>query len=126
MAASSWTYPTPRCRRPDTSRPPSDSCPTYDNVVLSHADRRRIVDDHRPPRLAAEQANVGSILVDGFVRANWRLIRDRDRTTIEIGVSEDLLGTDVDAIGAEGERLLDFLKPDDGPGDVLIRRLSTA
>ena len=118
---------------PDAPMPAPDTpapirfLPTYDNVVLSHADRRPVVDDdRRPPRLAAEQANVGSILVDGFVHANWRLIRDRDRTTMEIGVTEDLPGTDVDAIGAEGKRLLDFLTPADWPGDVRIRRLSTA
>ncbi len=118
----------PDAPMPDPDVPaPVRFLPTYDNVVLSHADRRRIIDEaDRLPPLAPAQANVGSILVDGFVRASWRSIRERDRTTIEIGVSLGLPGSDLHLIEVEGERLVDFLKPADGSGDLRIRRLSTA
>lgn len=113
---------------PDPDVPaPIRFLPTYDNVTLSHADRGRIIDEtRRHALLAGDQLNYGSILIDGFAQASWRLLRDRHVATIELGVPERLADHDLDAVGAEGDRLIAFLAPPESTRDVQIRRLSTA
>ena len=57
---------------PDTPAPPR-FLPDYDNVLLSHADRTRIIPDRRtvplPPGLGGSN---GTVLIDGFWRATGR------------------------------------------------------
>jgi hypothetical protein len=88
---------------PDTPAPPR-FLPEFDNALLSHADRSRVFGESRPtyPR----GTTVGSLLVDGFVRADWRLTG----STLTIDGFEPKRGRD--AIEAEGLRLLDFLVPE--------------
>lgn len=115
---------------PDPASPaPVRFLPVYDNVTLAHADRSRIVDDrHRKRLLTLDIISFGSILVDGFGRAIWRVERDRAKqaAVLDVALLEDLDGTDIDEIGSEAERLLAFLEPDASLRDVRIRRLSTA
>ena len=55
---------------PDADSPaPPRFLPEYDNVLLSHADRSRVV--RRSPGSAIE-GNVGTVLVDGFIAAIWK------------------------------------------------------
>jgi hypothetical protein len=114
--------------QPDPEMPaPVRFLPVYDNVVLAHADRSRIVaEDYRRVWLALDMINYGSILVDGFGRAIWRVAREGASVTLDIALFEDLHAPVLDAIGAEGERLLAFLEPLAEGREVRIRRLSTA
>ena len=116
--------------RPDADTPaPIRFLPVYDNVTLSHADRGRIVEEqHRRTVLKLDMISFGSILVDGFGRAIWRVERERsgNGVTLDIALLEKLGAADTDAIGAEGERLLAFLEPTRTSRDVRFRRLSTA
>jgi hypothetical protein len=85
---------------PDPEAPaPPRFLPEFDNVVLSHADRSRIV---------ARGAGAGyPLLVDGFYSASWRL----DGSTLTVtGVSPAAR----DEIEAEGRVLLRLLVPDAG------------
>ena len=68
----------PDAPRPDAETPaPVRFLPVYDNATLSHADRGRIIDErHRRAVLTLDMINFGSILVDGFARAIWRVARD--------------------------------------------------
>ena len=67
---------------PDTPAPPR-FLPTYDNLVLSHKDRSRIIGD--PSEWAVDGGQFdqiflrGSVLVDGFVHSGWRVDRDGDQ-----------------------------------------------
>jgi hypothetical protein len=46
------------------------------NVLLSHADRTRIVSDEDRRRFITRNgAGLGSVLVDGFVRGTWKIAR---------------------------------------------------
>ena len=73
--------------------------PRFDNLVVSHADRSRILGDIPPSRIVTKNAIVhATILVDGFVAGTWQL--DRGRVSLEPFVA---LFSDREA-GSEGTR----------------------
>jgi hypothetical protein len=88
---------------PDTPAPPR-FLPEYDNLLLSHADRSRVIPHGRavplPPGNGSTQ---GTVLIDGRWNGTWRITRDV--LTIESFIPL----TDEDAVGAEAARLLGFL-----------------
>lgn len=76
-------YDLPRAPLPDGERPaPVRLMPRFDNLVLSHADRSRILGDIPPSRIVTNNGIVhATILVDGFVAGIWQL--DKGRVTLE-------------------------------------------
>ena len=74
-------YDLPDAPRPDPDTPATPRfLPEYDNLLLSYADRSRVITDgRRVPLFPGSGAAFGTVLVDGFWRANWRIER-RDRT----------------------------------------------
>ncbi len=97
---------------PDTPAPPR-FLPEYDNLVLSHADRTRVID-----RIFGDGWWKGACLVDGVVRATWRFAREGDRTRIEIKTFIPMEPGDRAALTGEGGRLLDFVAPGENDQDV--------
>ena len=69
----------PRAPRPDPETPaPPRLVPRFDNLILSHADRSRILGDVAPSRLVTKNGIVhATILVDGFVVGMWQLENGR-------------------------------------------------
>ena len=65
----------PDAPRPDPDTPvPVRLLAPYDNAVLSHADRRRIIDDAGRRLLTTTNGIVnGAVLLDGFVAGTWKL-----------------------------------------------------
>ena len=97
---------------PDTAAPPR-FLPEFDNVLLSHADRARIIpDDRRAPLFASGGAMLGTVLIDGFLRARWKIPRDRGGATLLIEPFERLSKKDLGAVTEEGARLLRFAAGD--------------
>jgi hypothetical protein len=90
--------------RPDPETPaPPRLLPDYDNVLLSHADRRRINDLGRPvPLPPGSGARTGNVLVDGFFRGRWRL----DGARVRIEPFARLSRADSSALAAEADALL--------------------
>ena len=111
---------------PDAPRPPAETpaptrfLPEFDNLVLSHADRTRVLpDEHRHLVLGAKNGRIpGTILVDGFVAGSWRVERKRQAATLVITPFARLPRHDADALAAEGEALLGFLEEDAATFDV--------
>jgi len=68
-------YDLPRAPLPAADTPaPVRLVPRYDNLVLSHADRTRILGDVPVGRIVTKNALVhATILVDGFVAGTWQL-----------------------------------------------------
>ena len=110
---------------PDAPRPAADVpapvrfLPEYDNVLLSHDDRSRIVTDlwRRPPEWT-DALGIGTVLVDGFVHATWRIAREhwergtrgaKGAATLTIAPFERLSAANRTAVADEAERLLAFV-----------------
>lgn len=101
---------------PDTPAPPR-FLPEYDNVLLSHDDRTRVIDDGRAvPLPPGNGAKTGTLLVDGYFRGVWNL----DGGTLQVSPFNPMTPADVEAVTEEGHRLLDFL----GAGTEVVVRAS--
>jgi hypothetical protein len=82
----------------------------YDNVVLSHADRSRVVADADHVLLQGGTGGwTGTVLVDGLLRATWAARREGDATVLTVRPSTPLSPSERDEIVAEGEHLLGFI-----------------
>jgi hypothetical protein len=99
---------------PDAPRPARDTpapprfLPEYDNLLLSHDDRARVIaDEHREAVFG-----VGALLVDGVVAASWRLQRARRAATLTIAPLRTIARRDRAAVSREAERLLAFAAPE--------------
>jgi hypothetical protein len=87
----------------------------YDNVYLSHQDRRRIVPDGAAPPLRHMAAQVAPILVDGFLSGIYKIVTDRTRARLRISPLRTWTAAERDEVEAEGAALLGFLEPDREP-----------
>ena len=96
---------------PKTAAPPR-FLPEFDNVLLAHADRTRIIPQECP-------ASIGTptVLIDGFVRGAWKITREG---TLTVTTLERLSPKQTDALTKEGARLLAFVRPDAGARKVRI------
>jgi hypothetical protein len=106
---------------PDTPAPPR-FLPRFDNALLSHADRARIVGDEHRGRLSTKTTAVAAaVLVDGFVGGTWKTEKTRGKATLSIEPFGPLAKGDHDALSGEGERLLRFLAWPEGVDAVEVR-----
>ena len=105
----------PDAPRPDPDTPaPVRFLPEYDNVLLSHADRSRVVPKRRRPALGRSwRIGHGSVLHDGFVCGVWRLDREprAGSALLVVTLAERLSKRATAAIEAEGRRYLRFAAP---------------
>src|SRR3954447_10779667 len=101
----------PGAPRPDPRTPaPPRFLPEYDNALLSHADRTRIIDvPRRVPLPPGNGGTRGMLLVDGFWRAEWALERPG---TLRIRPFAPWAARHDRAIMREGEALLALIAPD--------------
>jgi hypothetical protein len=98
----------------DTPAPPR-FVPDYDNLVLSHADRGRVISDEHRKKVFLSAARVrATFLIDGFVRGVWKVEKTRRAATLVIEPFERLSRGDRDALSEEGERLVRFLAEPQG------------
>ncbi|MET0552985.1 MAG: winged helix DNA-binding domain-containing protein [Vicinamibacteria bacterium] len=117
-------FEVPRAPLPDGDVPaPVRFLPVYDNAVLGHADRARIV----PPSvrsLATGGRSVGSVLVDGFVGGLWSVAREKSAAVLKVALVHRPVADDEAALVEEGARLLEFVAGTAGRRDVrLVRKL---
>jgi hypothetical protein len=102
----------PDAARPDADAPaPPRFLPPYDNVLLSHADRSRIVPGEHRRRVTANLGRL-TLLVDGFVRGTCKIVRGRGAATLLVEPFARLSKQDAAAVTAEGARLLEFAAGD--------------
>ncbi len=104
----------PDAPRPDPATPVRPRfLPEYDNVLLGHADRTRIMPPERTvPLRPGNGAAMGTLLIGGFYRADWRIIRDGATATLLVTAFDRPSKRDTTAIAAEGRRLLRFAAPE--------------
>lgn len=86
----------------------------FDNILLSHADRSRIIDDTYRNRVFTKNGIIRSvILIDGFVGGLWNLKRGSGIATLTIEPFRRLSSQEQDEIAFEGANLLKFAAVDD-------------
>ncbi len=100
---------------PDAPRPggdvaaPARFLPEYDNLVLGHADRTRVVPEAYKPGIYLSALRVrATFLVDGFVRGAWKIERTRKLATLVMEPFAALSKKETAPLAAEAERLLRF------------------
>jgi hypothetical protein len=81
----------------------------YDNLVLAHADRSRILPEvHRKKVLLTAGRVSATVLIDGFVGGVWKVERDKKLVRIRVDLFAEPSKQLRKAIDREGSRLLDF------------------
>jgi Winged helix DNA-binding domain len=116
-------YDLPAAPRPGGDEPaPPRLLAEYDNVLLSHADRTRILGDVHPSMVMTQNGLVlGAVLVDGFVVGRWRLRRPSTTdpaATVTVTTLRRLRPGERAAVGEEAAALLHFAAPDAARHDV--------
>ncbi len=108
----------PAAPRPDPRIPaPPRFLPEYDNVGLAHADRSRILSGNGPGAPFPRGKANGTLLVDGFYRANWSIGEEPGIATLTVDRFARLRddATDVvERISREGIDLLALIAPEAG------------
>jgi Winged helix DNA-binding domain len=101
-------YDLPRAPLPEPATPaPPRLVPRFDNLVLSHDDRSRILADAPPSRIVTKNGLVhATILVDGFVAGTWQL--EGGRVVLEPWAKLD--GAVRRSLKEESERLEAFVR----------------
>jgi hypothetical protein len=101
--------------------PPADTpaqprfVPDYDNLVLSHAERGRVVPDEYRKRVFLSAARVrATFLIDGFVRGAWKIEKKGKTAALLIEPFEPLSEADRNTLSGEGERLVRFVAEPQG------------
>ena len=87
--------------------------PEYDNLLLGHADRRRVNPTGRPvPLPPGNGAAIGTVLIDGDYRADWRHHRGE---SLQITPHEPITAAEQAAVEAEAVNLLGLIGSTDTP-----------
>jgi hypothetical protein len=103
---------------PDTPAPPR-FLPEYDNVLVAHADRTRIIPAEHRARVG-QSLGRGSVLIDGFAGGIWRIERRRRAATLLVEPFGGLSKRDAAAVTREGAALLAFAAADADAREVRI------
>ena len=83
--------------------------PEYDNALLSHANRDRIIASDYRNRIFTK----GAVLVDGFAIGRWWLAaRPKKIRDLKLELFEPLAKKDMEAVMEEGHRVLEFAAGD--------------
>ncbi|WP_371668404.1 winged helix DNA-binding domain-containing protein [Streptomyces sp. NBC_00289] len=99
----------PDAPRPDPGTPaPPRFLPEFDNLLLSHADRTRVVPPAYWGRTWQGNQAHSTLLVDGFLAGVWRL----EETALVVEPFGRLSRPQRDEVTAEGERMLRVMHPD--------------
>jgi hypothetical protein len=106
----------PDAPRPDPDTPaPVRFLPEYDNLLLSYADRGRVIAGGRPaPLPPGNGGRRGTVLIDGRWNGVWTISRSRDTAVLRIEPHDPITSQDAGALETEGGRLLSFAVPGAG------------
>ncbi|TQJ18595.1 winged helix DNA-binding domain-containing protein [Kribbella jejuensis] len=106
-------YDVPDAPRPDADAPaPVRFLPEFDNLLLSHAKRERIIADEHKPAVFTKNLRVKSTYtVDGFVAGLWTSELKRGVATLTLTPFGKTLKKTQTELEREGTALLHFLEP---------------
>jgi hypothetical protein len=112
----------PEAPRPSEDEPvPARFLPEFDNLVLSHDDRTRVMADEHRPKVTLKNLQVrATFLVDGFVAGTWKVERKKKAATLVLEPFGKLAKPAVKALSEEGDALLRFVEEDAEVRDVRL------
>ncbi len=107
-------YDVPEAPRPDPETPaPVRFLPEFDNLLLAHAKRERIIaDEHRPAVFTKNLRVKSTYTVDGLVAGLWSTEVKRGVATLTLTPFGRTLKKTAAELEREGSALLRFLEPD--------------
>jgi hypothetical protein len=110
----------PDAPRPDPDTPaPIRLVAEFDNLLLSHADRARVISGPHRERLFTRNGVIpGAVLVGGFVAGSWRIDVTRGAAALIVRPFAPISRPDQAAVAQEGQRLLDFARPQASAYDI--------
>lgn len=87
--------------------------PEFDNVLLSHSNRTRVIADiHRPKVYLPGLRVAATFLVDGFVAGVWKVEKKKQVATLMMDPFAALTPETRAALAEEAEHLVRFIEPD--------------
>ncbi|WP_069169513.1 winged helix DNA-binding domain-containing protein [Streptomyces griseus] len=102
----------PDAPRPDPATPaPPRFLPEFDNVLLGHADRTRVIPPVLKGRNGVGNQSYGTVLVDGFLAALWRLDVTADKATVTVQDLVELSRAQRTEIAQEAEHMMTVMSP---------------
>ncbi len=109
-------YDVPEAPRPGPETPaPVRFVPDFDNLLLSHADRTRIISEEYRKRVFTINGIIrATFLVDGFVHGMWKIEKKRGEATLRIDPFDAIPKRERAALEEEGMRLLAAAHPEAG------------
>jgi hypothetical protein len=110
----------PDAQRPDPDVPaPVRLLGQYDNLLLGHADRTRIIPADFPwAAMLAPGRFVSNLLVDGELRATWWIEREGKAAVLGIRPFGRLSKRERDDVEAEAQQMVEFAAGDANARDV--------
>lgn len=89
---------------------PERFLPEYDNLLLSHANRTRVIAGEHRSKVYIPVLRVRStILVDGFVAGTWKVEKSKGTATLLVEPFATLSRSSREALSEEGEKLVRFV-----------------
>jgi hypothetical protein len=114
---------------PDAPRPEADVpapvryLPEFDNLVLAHSDRTRVLSDEHRGLVVTKNLRVrATFLWDGFVAGTWEVKRTRKVATLYLTPFAPLPKQAMTALMEEGAALLRFIEEDAETFDIQIEQ----
>ncbi|MFD5029839.1 winged helix DNA-binding domain-containing protein [Streptomyces sp. NPDC058405] len=102
----------PDAPRPDEDTPaPPRFLPEFDNLLLSHADRTRVVPPAHRGRASHGNTAHRTLLVDGFLAGIWQLAQTAGTATLTVRPFATLTREQRREVAGEGERMLTTMTP---------------
>ncbi len=102
---------------PDAPRPPEETpapvrfLPEFDNLVLAHDDRTRVIADEHRPKVVLKNLQVrATFLVDGFVAGTWKIERKKKVAILILEPFGKLARQTLATLEKEGDALLRFVE----------------
>jgi hypothetical protein len=104
---------------PEAPRPPEETptpvrfLPEFDNLVLAHDDRSRLMADEHRSRIVSKNLQVfATFLVDGTVAGTWKIERKKKAATLHLEPFAPLAKGTLAALEQEGDAMLRFAEED--------------
>ncbi|MGH2511582.1 MAG: DNA glycosylase AlkZ-like family protein, partial [Candidatus Limnocylindrales bacterium] len=112
---------------PEAPRPAEDSpappryLPEYDNLLLGHVDRTRVIDkQHKTTLYPGNGARLGAVLLGGRYAGGWKIVEPTSEARLEVQLLAKPSQSDRDGLVEEGLGLLAFAAPASAGRDISI------